>query len=216
MVVLTSLWPNNSWRRGFGSHSPPTGEFPTRSPILLKDNLLCPIYGKALLRLFSIPPTGRFPPWTSSVLSAGCKHTSTPVVMLGACLFACLLPTYSAPWSRNRSCRPHQDQQNPPILTCITTISQCTIIYIIGGLPLRLCDPACVIGLYTPKRWPTLPFRAAYRYAVHGIQLGLMRRRCLPLFQILPFLPHQTLIRWAVTNISLENIQLHHFLYNCF
>jgi hypothetical protein len=81
-----------------------------------------------------------------------------------------------------------------PHFACITTLPKCTIIYIIGGLPLRLCDPACVIGLQTPKRWPMVPWRAAYHFVAQVVQLGLMRRRCLPLFQLSHLSPHQTLI----------------------
>jgi hypothetical protein len=44
------------------THAPlPDVLFPA-SPTLLKDTLLCPICGKALLRLYTIPPTGRCPP----------------------------------------------------------------------------------------------------------------------------------------------------------
>jgi hypothetical protein len=44
------------------SHSPLADDFPAQSPSLPRNSLLCLICGKALLRLFSIPPTGRCPP----------------------------------------------------------------------------------------------------------------------------------------------------------
>jgi hypothetical protein len=44
------------------THSPLPDELSPPSPTLPKDTLLCPICGKALLRLYSIPPTGRCPP----------------------------------------------------------------------------------------------------------------------------------------------------------
>ena len=44
------------------THSPLPGELPSLSPTLPKDTLLCPSCGKALLRLYSIPPNGRCPP----------------------------------------------------------------------------------------------------------------------------------------------------------
>jgi hypothetical protein len=43
-------------------HSPLPDELPPPSPTLPKETLLCPICGKALLRLYTIPPTGRCPP----------------------------------------------------------------------------------------------------------------------------------------------------------
>jgi hypothetical protein len=43
-------------------HSPLSVELSSPSTALPKDILLCPICGKALLRLYSIPPTGRCPP----------------------------------------------------------------------------------------------------------------------------------------------------------
>jgi len=44
------------------THSHLPGELPSLSPTLPKDTLLCPACGKALLRLYSIPPNGRCPP----------------------------------------------------------------------------------------------------------------------------------------------------------
>lgn len=44
------------------THSPLPDDLSPSSPTLPKDTLLCPICGKALLRLYSIPPTGRCPP----------------------------------------------------------------------------------------------------------------------------------------------------------
>jgi hypothetical protein len=44
------------------THSPLPDELPTLSPTLPKETLLCPSCGKALLHLYSIPPTGRCPP----------------------------------------------------------------------------------------------------------------------------------------------------------
>lgn len=44
------------------THSSLPDELPTPPPTLPKDTLLCPICGNALLRLYTIPPTGRCPP----------------------------------------------------------------------------------------------------------------------------------------------------------
>jgi hypothetical protein len=44
------------------THSPRSDELSPPSPTLPKETLLCPICGKALLRLYTIPPTGRCPP----------------------------------------------------------------------------------------------------------------------------------------------------------
>jgi hypothetical protein len=44
------------------NHSHPLGDLSPASPALPKDTLLCPICGKTLLRLYTIPPTGRCPP----------------------------------------------------------------------------------------------------------------------------------------------------------
>jgi hypothetical protein len=44
------------------SNSPLPGELPILSPTLPKGTLLCPSCGKALLRLYTIPPNGRCPP----------------------------------------------------------------------------------------------------------------------------------------------------------
>ena len=44
------------------THSPLPDELPTLSPTLSKETLLCPSCGKALLLLYTIPPTGRCPP----------------------------------------------------------------------------------------------------------------------------------------------------------
>ena len=96
---------------------------------------------------------------------------------------------------------PLSSSTKSPHFACITALPKCTIIYIIGGLPLRLCDPACVIGLQTPKRWPMVPLRAAYHFVAQVVQLGLMRRRSHPLFQLSLFPPHQTLIRYAIRSI---------------
>ena len=44
------------------NHFHPPDKLPLPSPTLSKQTLLCPNCGKALLRLYSIPPTGRCPP----------------------------------------------------------------------------------------------------------------------------------------------------------
>ncbi len=44
------------------NHSLPFGKLSPASPALPKDTLLCPFCGKALLHLYTIPPTGRCPP----------------------------------------------------------------------------------------------------------------------------------------------------------
>jgi hypothetical protein len=44
------------------THSPLSDELSPPSPTLPKETLLCQICGKALLRLYTIPPTGRCPP----------------------------------------------------------------------------------------------------------------------------------------------------------
>ena len=44
------------------THAHLPDELSSASPILPKDTLLCPICGKALLHLYTIPPTGRCPP----------------------------------------------------------------------------------------------------------------------------------------------------------
>lgn len=44
------------------THSPLPDNLPTPSSTLSKETLLCPICGKALLHLYTIPPTGRCPP----------------------------------------------------------------------------------------------------------------------------------------------------------
>jgi hypothetical protein len=44
------------------SHSPLPDELPVLSPTLPKGTLLCLSCGKALLRLYTIPPNGRCPP----------------------------------------------------------------------------------------------------------------------------------------------------------
>jgi hypothetical protein len=43
-------------------HAPLPDDLAPPSPTLPKDTLLCPSCGKALLRLYTIPPTGRCPP----------------------------------------------------------------------------------------------------------------------------------------------------------
>jgi Putative transposase/Transposase zinc-binding domain len=44
------------------THAPLPDKLSPASPTLPKDTFLCPICGKALLRLYTIPPTGRCPP----------------------------------------------------------------------------------------------------------------------------------------------------------
>jgi hypothetical protein len=57
------------------------------------------------------------------------------------------------------------------------------------GIPVRLSD------IQNPK--PMVPLRAACCCAVQVVQLGLMRRRKHPLFELAPLPPHQSLIRYT-------------------
>jgi parallel beta-helix repeat protein len=66
---------------------------------------------------------------------------------------------------------------------------------------------ACVIGIQSPIRWSLISLRAATHFVAQVVQLGLMRRRRKPLFQLSLLSPHQTLIRWtAFLEVTMRNI----------
>ena len=93
--------------------------------------------------------------------------------------------------------------------TCQRPLSECTIMYTtnVAGFPMRLFD------IQNPK--PLVSLRAACCCAVQVVQLGLMRRRKHPLFQLSLFPLHQpfyvsdfvkTWLHKCVQRIGLERV----------
>jgi len=88
--------------------------------------------------------------------------------------------------------------------TCQRHLSECTIMYRVG------------LGDYSSVyKWDSNPKSLAPGTLACGlVQLGLMRRRRLPLFQLSPLPPHQPLIRWAHPEFGYNSIRMKY--YECY